>query len=445
MKKALLSATVALGAVNVASAQAITFWTTEEQPDRMAKQVALAADFSEETGIIVQVVPVSESEMGTRAAAAFAAGKLPDVIYYPLQYALPWAEAGLFNIDATTDAVESLGADTFRSGALRMASFDGDYAGVPVDGWTQLVVYRADLFAEMGLEAPDSYADIEAAIAALHNPPEMYGFVAPTKVDEGFMSQVLEHVFLANGVSPVDENGLIELDPGATAEVLDFYKTIVDASPDGELYWRQSREMYFAGEAAMIIWSPFILDELAGLRDSAAPSINDDPTTRELAAVTGIISSLAGPSNESGAGWADVRFMSVSADSEEPDAAAAFIEYSMSDGYANTLSIAPEGKFPVRMGPTAGSTEYVDLWSTLPVGVDRKAPLADLYPADVIASIASGLETPSRWGVAEGQLSLASKINNSRVLNTLVREFVDGARDASATIALMNAELAKID
>ena len=445
MKKALLGATVALAALNVASAQAIKFWTTEEQPDRLAKQVALAADFSAESGVIVQVIPVTESEMGTRAAAAFAAGDLPDVVYYPLQYALPWAEAGLINIDATSEAVESLGADTFRSGALNMSSFDGDFAGVPVDGWTQLVVYRADLFEEMGLEAPDSYADIEAAIAALHNPPEMYGFVAPTKVDEGFMSQVLEHVFLANGVSPVDENGLIELDVDATTEVLEFYKTIVDASPDGELYWKQSRELYFAGQAAMIIWSPFILDELAGLRDSAAPSINDDPTTRELAAVTGIVSSLAGPSNEAGAGWADVRFMSVMADSDEEDAAAAFIEYSMSDGYANTLSIAPEGKFPVRLGPVAGSTEYVDLWSTLDVGVDRKAPLADLYPADVIASIASGLETPSRWGVAEGQLALASKINNSRVLNTLVREYVDGARDAAATIALMNEELAKID
>ena len=71
----------------------------------------------------------------------------------------------------------------------------------------------------------------------------------------------------------------------------------------------------------------------------------------------------------------------------------------------NTLSIAPEGKFPVRLGPVAGSTEYIDLWSTLDVGVDRRAPLADLYPADVIASIASGLESPSRWGVAEGQLA----------------------------------------
>merc|ERR1711965_282654 len=106
------------------------------------------------------------------------------------------------------------------------------------------------------------------------------------------MSQVLEHVFLSNGVSPVNQQGLQELDEKATVEVLNFYKKIQDASPEGELYWQQSRAMYFAGEAAMIIWSPFILDELAGLRDSAPPTINSDPTSKELASKTGVITTL---------------------------------------------------------------------------------------------------------------------------------------------------------
>ena len=441
--KALLGATIASAAFSVAAAQSITLWTTEEQPDRLAKQEALAADFEAISGISVEVVPVTESEMGTRATAAAAAGDLPDVIYYPLQYALPWAEAGIIDVDATSEAVDALGADTFRAGALGMAASDGGYAGVPVDGWTQLIVYRKDLFDANGLAAPTSYANVIAAMEALEGQVD-YGFIAPNKVDEGFMSQVLEHVLLANGVSPVDNDGLAELDVQATTEALQFYKAIVDASPEGELYWKQSREGYFAGQTAMIIWSPFILDELAGLRDSAPPTINDDPTTRDLAAATGIVTTFGGPSNPGGAAWADVRYLGVTADADA-DSAIAFIEYSMSDGYGQTLSIAPEGKFPVRPGATAGSTEYVDLWSTLDVGIDRRAPLADLYPADVIASIAAGLETATRWGVTEGQLALASKINNSRVLNVLVREYIDGVRDEAATIALMNDELAKID
>lgn len=277
------------GAVN---ADSIRFWTTEGQPERLARQQEMAADFQAKTGHSVEVIPVAESDLGTRATAAFAAGDLPDVIYHTLQYALPWAEAGILDTDAATDVVEQLDADTFAPGALAMAAVGDGYASVPVDGWTQMIVYRKDLFDAAGLAAPSSYANVEAALAELHNPPEMYGFVAATKVDENFMSQVLKHVFLANGVSPVDANGLKPLEVGPTTKVLDFYKAIAGASLPSELYWQQSRELYFAGKAAMIIWSPFILDELAGLRDSAPPTITYDPTSSELASKTGVVTNF---------------------------------------------------------------------------------------------------------------------------------------------------------
>ena len=183
-----------------ASADTIRFWTTEEQPERLEKQQAMAADFKAQTGHTVEVIPVTESELGTRATAAFAANDLPDVIYHTLQYVLPWSEAGILDVDTNDEIVADLGAGTFAPGAVGMAQFDGLTAAVPVDGWTQMIVYRKDLFDANGLSAPDSYADITAAIDKLHSPPNMYGFVAATKVDENFMSQVLEHVYLANGV-----------------------------------------------------------------------------------------------------------------------------------------------------------------------------------------------------------------------------------------------------
>ena len=281
--------------MQTATADNIRFWTTEEQPDRLAKQEKMAADFAAASGHSVEVIPVSESDLGTRTTAAFAAGDLPDIIYHTLQYALPWADAGILDIEAATDVVQELGTGTFAAGALSMATVEGGYASVPVDGWTQMLVYRKDIFDAAGLEAPNSYANVLTAIEKLHNPPEMFGFVAATKVDENFMSQVLEHVFLANGVSPVNADGFAPFNVAKTTEILDFYKAIAKASPPGELYWKQSRELYFAGKAAMIIWSPFILDELAGLRDSAPPTINEDPTSPELASLTGIVTNFSGP------------------------------------------------------------------------------------------------------------------------------------------------------
>jgi multiple sugar transport system substrate-binding protein len=427
-----------------AQADTIRFWTTEEQPERLARQEALAERFQEATGHEVEVIPVTESDLGTRATAAFAAGDLPDVIYHTLQYALPWAEAGILDTDAATDVISSLGMETFAPGALGMAAYEDGYASVPVDGWTQMIIYRADLFDEAGLEPPTTYANVLAAVEALHNPPEMYGFVAATKVDENFMSQVLEHVFLANGVSPVGPDGFQPLDEAATTEVLEFYRAIAEASPPGELYWDQSRSLYFSGNAAMIIWSPFILDELAGLRDSAPPTITDDPTSPELASRTGIVTNFAGPSNPDGAAWADIRYFGVTADANT-DVAMEFVEFSMSDGYTETLAIAPEGKFPVRNGTADDPTAFLDAWATLDVGVDRRAPLGELYEASMIEEIVGGLDVAQRWGVADGQLALASRMINSQAINRIVREYIDGAIDAPTAVAQMNEELGAIE
>ncbi|MEL6609153.1 MAG: extracellular solute-binding protein [Pseudomonadota bacterium] len=444
MKTLLTTTTALVLTASLASADNLRFWTTEEQPERLARQEAMAETFAAATGHTVEVIPVSESDLGTRATAAFAAGDLPDVIYHTLQYALPWAEAGILDTDAATDVVENLGEGTFSSGALALAAVDGGVASVPVDGWTQMIVYRKDLFDAAGLEAPTSYANVRAALAELHNPPSMYGFVAATKVDENFMSQVLEHVFLANGVSIVDSDGVTELDEGATLEVLDFYKDIADASPDGELYWDQSRTLYFSGNAAMIIWSPFILDELAGLRDSAPPTISDDPTSSELASKTGIVTNFAGPSNPDGAAWGDIRYFGITSDAST-DAAMEFVEYSMSEGYEQTLAIAPEGKFPVRRGTAENPTEYTDLWATLDVGIDRRAPLGDLYEASVIADIVGGLDVAQRWGVTEGQLATASKVINSQVINRVVRQYIDGEIEGAAAVAALNEAIASVE
>ncbi|EHI48360.1 ABC-type sugar transport system, periplasmic component [SAR116 cluster alpha proteobacterium HIMB100] len=417
----MLSASVMTSAV----ADTITMWTMEEQPDRMAAQERIAADFKARTGHEVNIVPVTEKDIATRATAAFAAGELPDVLNHTVQHLLPFASAGILDTAAADEIVDDLGRNTFASGPLNMASADGEIVSVPTDGWTQLVVYRSDLFADAGLAAPKSFADIEAAIAKLHSPPSMYGFVAATKIDETYMMQLIEHISLAEGYSPVNADGSVNEDTTKLKEVLSFYKTIADASPEGDLYWKQSRELYLAGQAAMIIWSPSLLDELGGLRDSAPVTINDDPTTKELAKDTGFVTVFSGPGNAAGAAYADVRYLGVTADANT-DVASEFIKFVVSSGYGDWLGMAPEGKFPVRKGQFGGNTEYEKLWASLPVGVDRKEPLANIYPKSVIDDIVEGLSVGDRWGVSDGQLETASKMVNARVMSQVIRKYIDG-------------------
>ncbi|MEH6728344.1 MAG: extracellular solute-binding protein, partial [Hyphomicrobiales bacterium] len=231
-------------------ADEITLWTMEEQPERMAAQEKIAAAFKAKTGHDVKIVPVTEKDIATRATAAFGAGDLPDILNHTVQHLLPFASAGMLDSGAATEVVEDLDMGTFAAGPLNMAKSNGEIVSVPTDGWTQLVVYRADKFKEMGLNPPKSFDDIKAAIDKLHNPPEMYGFVAATKIDETYMMQLIEHISLAAGYSPVNADGTINEDTDKLKTVLEFYKVIADASPEGDLFWKQSRELYLGGKAA---------------------------------------------------------------------------------------------------------------------------------------------------------------------------------------------------
>jgi multiple sugar transport system substrate-binding protein len=434
MHKSLL-VIIAAALLSFATAQ-LTLWTTEEQPERIAVQERIAADFEAATGISVTVVPVTEGAMGERVTAAFAAGALPDVIYHPLNYTLGWAEAGILDTLAATDVIERLGEETFASGALAFVEFQGEYAAVPVDGWTQLLLYRADLFAEHGLEPPTSFERILAAIEALHDPPNMYGFVAATDVSQPYMLQVFEHFALANGVQLVDAEGNVTLDTPEMVETLEFYMKLVEASPPGNLYWQQSRELYQGGQAAMIVWSPFILDELAGLRDEVPVPADEPHYSGWLAENTGFVTRLSGPSNPEGAGWMDMRYFGITIGANV-EAAEQFVEYSMTNAYIDTLSVAAEGKFPVRRGTADEPGRFVEEWKNLEVGVSARAPLSQFYADEVIEDLFAGLETGDRWAFRQGQGILYSRMADTRVLVETLREFIDGEHTAEEAARLM--------
>jgi len=427
-----LSLIVALLVLSLASAQSLTFWTTEEQPERMAVQEEIAADFEAATGISVDVVPVTESQLSERMTAAFAAGDLPDVVFHPVNYSLGWAEAGILDTAAATEVIADLGRATFGSGTLELVAFGDETAAVPMDGWTQLLLYRADLFEAQGLEPPTSYEAILAAIDALHDPPNMYGFVSATDPSQDYFMQVFEHFALANGVQLVDDAGDITLDTPAMRETLEFYQALADASPPGNLYWLQSREIYQDGSAAMIVWSPFILTSLVGLRDSVPVPVDADQYSGWLAENTGFVTNIAGPSNPEGAGWAQISYAGITVDADI-DAAQEFVKYLVSDGYLDWLSMAAHAKFPVRRGTPEQPNLYTEGWSQLEIGIDRFQPMTDFFSADVIDAMVEGLETGSRWGFAQGEGALVGRLYGTRIMSEIVRDFLDGGRTVDET------------
>ena len=73
---------------------------------------------------------------------------------------------------------------------------------------------------------------------------------------------------------------------------------------------------------------------------------------------------FAGPGNDAGAAYADVRYLGITADADTA-VASDFVKFVVSGGYGEWLSMAPEGKFPVRKGQFGGNKDFEKLWASL--------------------------------------------------------------------------------
>jgi multiple sugar transport system substrate-binding protein len=411
----------------------LTVWIIEDLPDRVDATQDIIDAFTEDSGVDVELVPVAEDQFNQVLTSNAASGDLPDVIgALPLGSLRTLSSNELVDTDAVSAVVENLDPETFSESAMSLAA-DGDaQLGVPSESWVQLMVYRRDLFDEAGLPAPETYDDVLAAAEALDS-PEVAGFVGANVAGDAFTSQTFEEIGLGNACELIDEEGQVTFASPECVEGLEFYGTLQqDYSVSGAQDVDTTRASYFAGQAAMIIWSSFILDEMAGLRDDALPTCPDcKKNPAFLAENSGVVTSIQGPSGSEPATFGEVTSWTITADSAtEP--AQQFVEYMMSDGYEPWIAIAPEGKIPVRAGDSPGATNYSDAWAKMPVGVDTKAPLSDFYGPEVIDALTTGTETLQRWAIPQGQGDVLGAIQGEQPVANAVNEVSNGTPAAEA-------------
>ena len=414
----------------------ITFWTTEAEKDRLEIQQDIAHAFTLKTGIGVRVIPVQENLLAERITAAHAARSLPDVLLHPIEFAIGWAEAGVLDDRSATEVVDRLGRETFGAGPLNLARVQGGYAAVPVDGWGQLLLYRKDLLGGKGLPVPDRWDRILQAAKALHNPPLIWGFEAATDPGDTYTQQVFEHFALSNGVKLIGKSGSVNLDTPEMVRTLEFYKALTRFSPPGNLYWLHTRTDYITGRAAMIIWSPFILDELSGLRRDQ-PVVPDIAKGKSgfLARNTGFVTIIRGP--KGAAQYGQINYLGISRDADKASAKQ-WVEFLLNEGYLRWLGMAAEGKLPVRKGTLDAPKCFIDGWKELEFGVTTRAKISDFYGMDVVKSIVRGVEGFDRWGFADGKGTLVSKIYGTKVIPEILKRFLNNELSAKDAARMMD-------
>jgi multiple sugar transport system substrate-binding protein len=424
----------------------LTFWSLEDVSDRIKKTQALVDRFQQETGIQVKLSAIAEDQFASQIQSAAAAGSLPDVVgALSLGFVHSLAADDIADPDAAAEVVDSLGRETFAERALRLVEVDGKPVGIPSDTWTMLLTYRKDLFDKAGLQPPQTFDQIMKAATTLREQGRA-GIVASTKPADGFTQQTFEYLALANGCQLTDDQGNVQLTSPQCVETFRFYGDLIkNGSIRGGQDVDTTRAAYFSGKSAMLVWSSFILDELAGLRKDALPTCPECRADKEfLAKNSGFVTAIRGP-NATGepTQFGEVTSFAITKDANS-DAAKRFVEFMMSDGYVDWLALAPEGKIPTRAGSKDNPQEYAEAWSKLEAGVDSKKPLADIYPADVIDALTKSTDTMGRWGFEQGQGKLVGAQLNELPIPKALAEELGGQLDPDAAAKQAQADVEEI-
>ncbi len=417
----------------------LSIWVNEDSAAHRAMLDELAAEFAAAYGTDVAVQLVAPARLPELVSTAVLSGTLPDLILHPVEYTAGWVQDGALDPGAAQEVIDQLGADTFDPAALELLTVNGQAAAIPSDGYHQLLLYRADWFQERGLQPPATFAAMATAAERIFDSEAVIsGLVIPTESNLVTTHQAFEQMALANGCRLIDATGeVLILEPACVAALDHYYTVIHSFSPTGVQTDTSARNALLEGLTGMIVTSPAILPDLAGLNPAAMPSCPecaDEDGINYLARNIGVLTEIRG----SGATAAPTAFGNITAlgitTAADRAAAQAFAAFWFEEGYERWLAVNPESKVPMRWGTADAPRRFIDAWGAQPLA-DSDLSLTDIYGAETVARLRDGIAGAPRWGIREGQGVLMTRLYNEFTISIVLQEMLSGYFPPATTLA----------
>lgn len=221
-----------------------------------------------------------------------------------------------------TEYVSQETVDSFVASNIVNNTVEGRLVALPWFTGVGMLYYRTDLLEKYGLEAPQTWAELEAAATTIQEGEraegndEFWGYVFQGNAYEGLTCNALEWQASVGGGTILSPDGVIEVNNEETIAILDQVASWVGTiSPDSVITFGEedARGVWQAGNAAfMRNWGyAFPLGQA------------DDSPIKDLFAVSPLPGGEAGMSAATLGGWQ----LGVSQYSENPEAAVALVEY----------------------------------------------------------------------------------------------------------------------
>ncbi|MFJ4997989.1 sugar ABC transporter substrate-binding protein [Microbacterium sp. NPDC088619] len=249
--------------------QELTVWIMKgTNPDATAFYDEVSSAFEDETGATVKIEEIQWADAHDRFVTSIAGGTTPDIAETGTTWTAEFADAGALEpLDEYVDAEKGL-RDDLVEGLAVAGTYDEELYGMPWYAGVRSIVYRTDVFEELGLEAPKTWDDIVTAGEAIKAAkPDMLPF--PVAGDAEF--QVYPWVWGAGGeVATLDgKTWTSELDSKESQAGIEFYTGLATEhgfSSAGATTWKETdlRDSFTQGNVAMMLsgsWTPKALIE----------------------------------------------------------------------------------------------------------------------------------------------------------------------------------------
>lgn len=249
--------------------QELTVWIMKgTNPDATAFYDEVSAAFEEETGATVTIEEVQWADAHDRFVTSIAGGTTPDIAETGTTWTAEFADAGALEpLDEYVDGEDGL-RDDLVEGLAVAGTYEEELYGMPWYAGVRSLVYRTDVFEELGLEAPENWDDIVAAGEAIKAAkPDMLPFPVPGDAE----FQVYPWVWGAGGeVATQDgDTWTSELDSAESQAGIEFYTGLATEhgfSSAGATTWKETdlRDAFTQGNVAMMLsgsWTPKALVE----------------------------------------------------------------------------------------------------------------------------------------------------------------------------------------
>ena len=231
----------------------IKLWHMEQPPHRVERIQQLINEFNAaHPGIVVSQEPQNWGEIYTKAPAAVAAGNAPELLFAIPDFTPILKDLG--KVQPMEDFVAEMDAlYTFYPTAVEPYTYDGHTWAVPLYNMAHSLWYRPSVFAEAGIEPPQTWEEWEAAAAALTKNGQ-YGIGLPAN-KHLYTDQVVYDFMVNAGADEIyNSDGTLRFNNPQTVEAYDFYSRMYRFSPPDSPNWTWGEaEACFANRTCAMI------------------------------------------------------------------------------------------------------------------------------------------------------------------------------------------------